>query len=75
MSRAESKSREIVVYGSPGPDESALHEFSDPEAWHFNHCGRCGSGRTITPIDRQLGMMLCLDCGLYFDLRNLIKLN
>ena len=53
-------------------DQSAFHEFRDSEAWH---CGRCGSGRTITPIDHQLGMMLCIDCGLYFDLRNFLELN
>ncbi len=55
-------------------NETALHEFLDSEAWHFNHCPRCESGRTISP-SHQIGMMLCLDCGLYFDVRNFLKLN
>jgi hypothetical protein len=57
------------------PQEAAFHELQDAECWHFNHCGGCGSGLIITPIDRQRAMRLCLDCHLYFDLRNLLKLN
>jgi hypothetical protein len=41
----------------------------------LNHCPRCGSGRTVCPIEAQRPMMLCTDCGLQFNLAHLVRLN
>ena len=38
----------------------------------LNHCIRCGSGRTVSEPDGELGQMLCTDCDSHFDLRDML---
>jgi uncharacterized protein (DUF983 family) len=41
----------------------------------LNRCPRCGSGKTVCPIEAQRPMMLCTDCGLQYNLAHLVQLN
>jgi len=57
----------ITIY-----DKSALkHQINEI----LNSCPRCGSGKTICPIDAQRPMMLCTECGLQYNLAHLVRLN
>jgi hypothetical protein len=57
----------ITIY-----DKSALKHLTDEI---LNTCPRCGSGKTVCPIEAQRPIMLCQDCGLQFNLAHLIRLN
>jgi hypothetical protein len=38
----------------------------------LNHCVRCGSGRTVSLPDSELGLMICMDCCRNLDLRDML---
>jgi hypothetical protein len=40
----------------------------------MNHCPQCGNN-VEAPTDWQKPVVFCKDCGLYYDLRDFVKLN
>lgn len=38
----------------------------------LNHCQSCGSGRIVSVSEGETGEMICLQCGLAFNLKDIL---